>query len=530
MPPSESKRRPSAAAIERAREWLQREQSITAGSLPSVTELLRGQPPLAGDWARDSEMWCRSLLADADLTDARVRAALETLAASFKIGPVRAALAAVVDCDDDKFDEMHDGEDRLRIYAAALGEVDGTWVGWRLRMSSTREMRSTAATILGLVIDLQPLGLRRVRGEVVTPAAWMTAGLAAMRAIVAELDEDQAARDLVSELATSSEVDHGDLATADEYDFINRVEEDRAEFAPAALLDTLRRGKPPAAVQVIPPAPASTSGARSAWKGFEDLAGKRLRLVERGDPAAHLIALSLAFPHARAEISVILRDLAASEVARLRPTLLVGSPGSGKTSLARSLASTIGLSSTIYSCGGQADSSMMGTSAQWHSARPSVALDLIRTSRQANPLVILDELDKCAPDARNGSLQDGLLAFLEPSTAARQRDLALEVEVDLSHINWIATANNLRGVPAPLRDRFRVVEIPDPGWQHVGDLSRRLLNDIAGERGLDPRWLEDLAQDELAIIKKSWPGGSLRRLRRAIEVIVDGRDQLMGRA
>ncbi|MFJ5487345.1 AAA family ATPase [Hansschlegelia beijingensis] len=529
MTSSESKRQPSAAAIERARMWLLRQQSIIAGSLPTVSELLHGHLPLGGDWAKDCEMWCRSTLAHDELTDGKVRAALETLGASFKIGPVRAAIAAVVDCDDDGFDEMHDAEDRLRLYAAALGEDDGPWVGWRLRMASTRELRATAATVIGMVLTRQALGLRMVRGEVVSPATWMTAGIDAMRSIVAELDEEQAARDLVSKRWTGGEVGHGDLASAEEYDFIARVEEDRAELAPAALLD-LRREKPPAAVQVIPPAPASVTGARSAWKPFEDIAGKRLRLVERGDPAAHLIALCLAFPHCRAEIATILRDLAASEIAKLRPTLLVGSPGSGKTSLARSIADAIGLSSTIYSCGGQADSSMMGTSAQWHSARPSVPLDLIRTSRQANPLVVLDELDKCASDGRNGSLQDALLAFLEPSTARRHRDLALEVEVDLSHVNWVATANKVRDVPPPLRDRFRVIQIPDPDWSHVGDLSRRILNDLAIERGLDRRWLEDLAQDELTIIRKAWPGGSLRRLRRAIEVLVDGRDHLMGRA
>ena len=172
----------------------------------------------------------------------------------------------------------------------------------------------------------------------------------------------------------------------------------------------------------------------------------------------------------------------------------------------------------------------MGTSAQWNSARPSVPLDLIRSSGKANPLIVLDEVDKTDTDRRNGALVDALLGFLERGTASRYRDLALEVEVDLSHVSWIATANDLKSVPAPLRDRLRVVTVPDPTWSHVGDLSRRILDDIAAERGLDERWIEDLVPDEMEIVKAAWPGGSLRKLRRALEVLVDGRDQLMGRA
>src|SRR5690606_8339771 len=108
-------------------------------------------------------------------------------------------------------------------------------------------------------------------------------------------------------------------------------------------------------------------------------------------------------------------------------------------------------------------------------------------------------------------------------------DLALEVEVDLSAVSHFATANSLEGIPDPLRDRMRVLQMPDPGWQHLGTLTRQILDRLAKERGLDPRWHEALAEDELDLVRTNWPGGSIRQLTTIVRAIVDGRSQIMGR-
>ncbi|QZO00593.1 AAA family ATPase [Chenggangzhangella methanolivorans] len=310
-------------------------------------------------------------------------------------------------------------------------------------------------------------------------------------------------------------------------DLLDEVMEDRGEIvrAPGGLA-RLRESRV-TGLQVVPKQPAG-AGDR-LWRPFAAIAGRRLPLVRRGDVAAHRRALVRRAPHAAAAIDVILRDLTASELAWIRPTLLVGPAGAGKTSLARSIAEVIGLPVTTYAAGGIADASMMGTSAQWSTSRPSVPLDLIRSSGVANPLVVLDEVEK-SQASHNGSLVDALLAFLEPSTARRYRDLALEIEVDLSRVSWIATANKLDDVPRPLLDRFRIIRVEEPTWAHVGDLARGILDDIAAERDLDRRWLDELAQDELQVLRRAWNGGSIRRLRRALEVLVDGRDMAMRRA
>lgn len=80
------------------------------------------------------------------------------------------------------------------------------------------------------------------------------------------------------------------------------------------------------------------------------------------------------------------------------------------------------------------------------------------------------------------------------------------------------------------RDRFKVVRIPSPGFEHIGVLSERIIEDLAKSRGLDRRWIEPLAQDEQDLVRKAWTGGSLRKLSRIVTMIVDGRESQMGRA
>jgi ATP-dependent Lon protease len=123
-----------------------------------------------------------------------------------------------------------------------------------------------------------------------------------------------------------------------------------------------------------------------------------------------------------------------------------------------------------------------------------------------------------------------LLPLLEPSQASRFRDLALEVECDLSAVTHFATANTIDGIPPPLRDRMRVLTMPEPSWTHIHTLTKQIVARIAVERGIDPRWYAPLAEDEIELMLAVWPGGSIRQLRRIVETLIDGRDRILGRA
>ena len=95
----------------------------------------------------------------------------------------------------------------------------------------------------------------------------------------------------------------------------------------------------------------------------------------------------------------------------------------------------------------------------------------------------------------------------------------------LSHVNYVATANSLDPLPTPLRDRFRIVMFPKPTIDDLDALLPGLLQAIATERCVDARWIAPLDAVERAAIARHWSGGSIRRLLRILDVVLQARDR-----
>jgi ATP-dependent Lon protease, bacterial type len=298
----------------------------------------------------------------------------------------------------------------------------------------------------------------------------------------------------------------------------------------AAFISSITGRPLPPRVVVIPELPkAATSHRKEIQRMVEGVAGKALPIVQTGDIVAIRRELDSRFPWAASVTDRILRDLAGGGGVRLQPTLLISDPGQGKSTYAQALLDVLQLPSTMLSMAGAADSSLAGTSAQWSTTRPSDAVQLIARSSKASVGIVLDEIDKIASGNHNGSAADALLPFLEPSTSKSIRDPALEVEVDLSWISWLATANDLDRVPKPLRDRLRVIRMPVPGPEHINVLLKNLIAEISADKREDLRFIAPLAQDEVEILVKAWAGGSLRKLRDITKIMLANRDEQMGR-
>lgn len=275
-------------------------------------------------------------------------------------------------------------------------------------------------------------------------------------------------------------------------------------------------------VVVMRAANAVERGLPVAWKEMRD---QPVRLVVARDVSDVRDSLQLEFPHAHNAVDLLMRDLRDGEPLRMQPLLLIGPPGTGKSRLVRRLAEMTHSYVYRFDAASSMDGMFGGTPKGWSSAQPSVPARAILASQQANPIVMVDEIEKAATSTYNGNLWSSMTPFLERETASRYRDSGIDAQIDLSNVNFIATANDLGPLPGPLRDRFRIIRVLSPTLDHLPSLASQVMSDLA----MDDEFRENdepLAPDELAVIGRAWAKEkfSLRKLKRLVEATLETRD------
>lgn len=270
---------------------------------------------------------------------------------------------------------------------------------------------------------------------------------------------------------------------------------------------------------------SSVSQGKDVSKEFQKIAGRLLPVTTTPDLTAVRTNLVAEFPYAASVVDQVLKGLIGRKYVRLRPTVFLGSPGCGKSRFARRLAEELGAPYELIPCGGMSDSALGGTPRRWSSGEPSLPMLIVRRHECAGPVIILDEIEKVGTGRHNGNVHDVLVGLFEPETSSRWHDPYVQASCDLSHLTWLMTANAVEPIPSVLRDRCRVLRFPEPGPEHLPMLAPRIMERLYVELGYDRRWATPLEAFELAAIASIWSGGSIRRLERIIEQLVEVRER-----
>ena len=219
---------------------------------------------------------------------------------------------------------------------------------------------------------------------------------------------------------------------------------------------------------------------------------KRALSVQRAFIRAQFDELLEQFPHFAPVIDIYrtyaLAAAATAAVMSPPPVLMMGIPGVGKTHFAQALAECMGLPMVKLAFdAGLTNSVLLGSDQHWGNTHHGQLFEHLCLRQVANPLLLLDELDKAAVH-HGGSSQSALTALhscLEPSTSPKVRDISVGVTMNASHVIWLATANHGHLIPDSIRSRFTEVTISPPvDPQALIQLNWHVCQSVVGPLGL----------------------------------------------
>jgi histone H3/H4 len=236
---------------------------------------------------------------------------------------------------------------------------------------------------------------------------------------------------------------------------------------------------------------------------------------------ADLEELSDAAPNFRALFAIVIASARASLHAamplRLPPVLLVGPPGAGKSRAAYAIAGALQTTVEKVPVTMQTGAGVLsGLDWTWRTPSMGAVARALLGATTASPVLVIDEIDKSCPRSEFGQLLDPLHDLLEVDTAREFRDEYLKLPLAADAILWIATANDLASIPAPIRDRMLVLETQQPNPHEMGVILESMIQ--AATKRWGDWFAADIAisPDTIAALRAIHP----RAARRIIDLAV----------
>lgn len=279
--------------------------------------------------------------------------------------------------------------------------------------------------------------------------------------------------------------------------------------------------------------PSGSADTRKMQESFRNIAGIELPFADHEDVVSVRKKLVTEFPYASSIIDRLLSATLRRHSVRkfgieIMPTILWGPPGLGKSRLARRVCEELGIPHRVISASGMVDDQILGVARGFSSGVPSLMTELFRDYEVANPVIVIDEIDKVVTDSRNGNIVNKLLPLLEKAEATSWHDGFFGLPVNVSAISWIFTANEVSGLPRPFRSRVQAIKMPAPDLTHLAHLLSALRKEFAEEEGIDPRWLASLDHAEHTALAESYANHrSVRILKAQYRQILSLRDLTM---
>jgi len=226
--------------------------------------------------------------------------------------------------------------------------------------------------------------------------------------------------------------------------------------------------------------PRDHESLRATYERMLEKGAERFQVKPSGVPAMEHLYEEL--PNFTEVLDDIRRQLALCQDSRdaleITPMLLLGPPGIGKTHFAREVAKLLGTGLGFVSMSSlTAGWVLSGASSQWKGARPGKVFETLVDGVYANPVMVVDEIDKARTEHAYDPL-GALYSLLEHDTAEAFTDEFAEVPIDASQLIWVATANDERTIPDPILNRMNVFEVQVPDRDAARLIAARLYDSI----------------------------------------------------